>query len=99
MPITTNPNAYVLRSKPFGLPFHAAYPITAEVAGASTNKVRRIRPSTTKTWRGIEVIMLPRPGYAAGRRPAGDERDARRPRGAPRAVRRGRRANAGRAAP
>jgi hypothetical protein len=52
----TADNPYLSRSKPFGLPFHAAYPITAEIKGAPTKRARRTSPSTIgKYCRSIAV--------------------------------------------
>jgi hypothetical protein len=48
-PVETNAVQYISRSKPFGLPFHAAYAIVAAIAGAITKKVNKINPSSTQT--------------------------------------------------
>jgi hypothetical protein len=46
-PVETNAVQYISRSKLFGFPFHAAYPIVAAIHGAITKKVNKINPSST----------------------------------------------------
>jgi hypothetical protein len=47
--VATKAVAYISRSKLFGLPFHAAYPMAAALDGASTKKVNKMNPGSTQT--------------------------------------------------
>ena len=65
---------YISRLKFFGLPFHAAYPITAAIEGTATKKVKMRNPASTHT--PVPECMAPKHSHHEAEHQAGQGPDS-----------------------